>query len=175
MIEYLWSDQKIDFWRPINRSWSKINFWWESLNSTTVFKTSFLAKKVKFLFFFQLTPLFHKNGHVPLETIFWFYQCAKTFVVWCMLVKLNFLYNQSLCLNWVYFESVQLALNNNDHFRVCQGTLWLHYASYVISTIAAVFKSHTRTTVTPAIFISCLLCTCVYVIDNQSDTSYSTM
>ncbi len=31
MIENLWSDQKIDFWRPINQTWSKIDFWSESL------------------------------------------------------------------------------------------------------------------------------------------------
>ncbi len=32
MIENLWSDRKIDFWRPINRSWLKIDFWLESLH-----------------------------------------------------------------------------------------------------------------------------------------------
>ncbi len=30
-IENLWLDRRIDFWRPINRSWSKIDFWSEPL------------------------------------------------------------------------------------------------------------------------------------------------
>ncbi len=39
-IENLWSDWKIDFWKPINRSWSKIDFWSESLDGRCEAKIS---------------------------------------------------------------------------------------------------------------------------------------
>ncbi len=34
LIKNLWSDRKINFWRPINQSWSRIDFWSESQGGT---------------------------------------------------------------------------------------------------------------------------------------------
>ncbi len=52
MIENLWLNWKIDFWRPINWSWSKIIFWSESLSRFTLVpnaakSTDYIAKWFK--------------------------------------------------------------------------------------------------------------------------------
>ncbi len=65
MIENLRSDRKIDFWRLINRLWSKINFWLEPLSMCIVEIFQLLVSKtqcVKSQPFFICMGVANKKG-----------------------------------------------------------------------------------------------------------------